>query len=68
VLRGLPCDIFLGAHGAYYNMEEKFAKLKNGGPNPFIDPEGYKSFVSEKEKAFRSELAKQSAAGKSKRL
>ncbi|HEU5234397.1 MAG TPA: subclass B3 metallo-beta-lactamase [Terriglobales bacterium] len=62
VLNQLPCDIFLGAHGAYYNMEEKFAKLKTGGANPFIDPEGYKSFVSEKEEAFRSELAKQSAA------
>ena len=61
-LKQLPCDIFLGAHGSYYNMEEKFAKLKSGGANPFVDPEGYKSFVSEKEQAFRSELAKQSAA------
>lgn len=64
VLNQLPCDIFLGAHGAYYNMEEKFAKLKTGEANPFIDPEGYKSFVSEKQKAFRSELAKQSAGKK----
>ncbi|HKT25449.1 MAG TPA: subclass B3 metallo-beta-lactamase [Terriglobales bacterium] len=62
VLRELPCDIFLGAHGGYYDMEEKFAKLKSGGANPFVDPEGYKSFVSEKEQAFKSELAKQSAA------
>lgn len=66
VLQQLPCDIFLGAHGSYFNMEEKFAKLfakvKGGGVNPFIDPEGYQSFVSEKEQAFKSELAKQSAA------
>ena len=61
ILKQLPCDIFLGAHGSYYDMEAKFAKLKNGGANPFVDPEGYKSFVSEKEQAFRSELAKQSA-------
>jgi len=59
VLKQLPCDVFLGAHGGYYNMEAKFAKLKNGGANPFVDPEGYKSFVAEKEQAFRSELAKQ---------
>lgn len=64
VLRKLPCDVFLGAHGSYYNMEEKFAKLKNGGENPFVDPEGYRSFVGEKRQAFRSELAKQSAAEK----
>ena len=36
-LRALLCDIFLGAHGAYYGMEAKFARLKEGGPNPFID-------------------------------
>src|SRR6185312_8905981 len=61
-LKQLPCDIFLGAHGGYFNMEEKFAKLKNRGANRFVDPEGYRSFVSEKEQAFKSELAKQSAA------
>jgi metallo-beta-lactamase class B len=66
VLKQLPCDVFLGAHGGYYNMEAKFTKLKNGGANPFVDPEGYKSYVAEKEQAFRSELAKQAAAAKSK--
>lgn len=64
VLQQLPCDIFLGAHGGYYNMEAKFARLKTGGANPFVDPEGYKSFVEEREQAFRSELARQTAAGK----
>ena len=64
VLRQFPCDIFLGAHGGYYNMEAKYAQLKNGGANPFVDREGYKSFLAEKEQAFRSELAKQTAAEK----
>lgn len=61
-LQSLPCDVFLGAHGAYYNMESKFARIKAGGPNPFIDPEGYKGYVAEREQAFRAELARQSAA------
>ena len=65
VLKELPCDIFLGAHGSYYDMEAKFAKLKNGGANPFNDPEGYKKLVAEKEQAFRMELSKQIAAEKS---
>lgn len=64
VLRELPCDVFLGAHGSYYSMEEKFAKMTNGAGNPFVDPEGYKRFVAEKEQAFRSELARQSAKKK----
>lgn len=59
-LKALPCDIFLGAHGNYYGMEAKFARLKAGGPNPFIDPEGYKSYVAEREQAFRNELQRQS--------
>ena len=41
-------------------MEEKFARMKVGGANPFVDPEGYRSYVAEREKTFRAELAKQS--------
>jgi len=60
VLKSLPCDIFLGAHGDYYGMEAKFARMKEGGVNPFIDPEGYQSYVSERERAFRAEMKRQS--------
>lgn len=59
VLKSLPCDVFLGAHGNYYDMEAKYARMKEGVPNPFIDPEGYKSYAAEKEQAFLAELAKQ---------
>jgi metallo-beta-lactamase class B len=64
VLKSLPCDIFLGAHGSYFDMDEKLARKKDGQPNPFIDPDGYKKFVAEREQAFRTELAKQKAATK----
>src|SRR5271170_2319 len=59
-LEALPCDVFLGAHGAYFGMEAKFARMKPGGPNPFVDPEGYRSYIAEREQTFRKELAKQS--------
>jgi len=62
VLRSLPCDIFLGAHGSYYGLESKYAKLEKGGSNPFIDPQGYKRYVHEHERIFRAELQKQQAA------
>jgi metallo-beta-lactamase class B len=64
VLKSLPCDVFLGAHGDYYGMEAKYARMKQGGPNPFIDPEGYKSYITEREQTFRAELAKQTAASR----
>jgi metallo-beta-lactamase class B len=64
VLKSLPCDVFLGAHGSYYDMEAKYAKLNAGGANPYIDPEGYKNYVAEREQAFLAELQKQTAAAK----
>jgi metallo-beta-lactamase class B len=62
VLRSLSCDIFLGAHGNYFDLETKYARLKESGPAAFVDPEGYKKYVADKEQAFKAELAKQRAA------
>lgn len=64
VLKSLPCDVFLGAHGDYFGLEAKYARMKAGGPNPFIDPDGYKAYVAERESAFQTELAKQQAAAR----
>jgi metallo-beta-lactamase class B len=61
VLKSLSCDYFLGAHGSYFDMESKYAKLKAGVSTAFIDPEGYKNYVADREQAFRRELAKQKA-------
>jgi metallo-beta-lactamase class B len=62
VLKSLPCDIFLGAHGDYFGLGEKYPRLKKGTTNPFIDPEGYRKYVAQKEQDFQTELAKQKAA------
>jgi metallo-beta-lactamase class B len=62
VLKSLPCDIFLGAHGNYFDLETKYARLKEGAPGAFVDPEGYKKYVADKEQAFKTELAMQRAA------
>jgi metallo-beta-lactamase class B len=59
VLRNLLCDIFLGAHGVYYDMDAKLKRVKAGSANPFVDPQGYRAYVAEREQAFRKELAAQ---------
>jgi metallo-beta-lactamase class B len=59
VLKSLPCDIFLGAHGSYFAMETKYARLQKGDRLPFIDPAGYRNYVAQREQAFRLELARQ---------
>ena len=66
IWKELKADIFLGAHGAYYDMAAKYEKLKNGGAgNPFIDPEGYRAYIADREKAYLETLAKQKlGAGK----
>src|SRR5580698_4380636 len=58
-LKSLPCDLFLGAHGAYFGMSAKYEKLKAGAANPFIDPDGYKAYVAEREATFQKEWDRQ---------
>ncbi|RMX21020.1 subclass B3 metallo-beta-lactamase [Legionella jordanis] len=60
ILKSLHCDLFLGAHAGYFGLERKYAALKKGAKvNPFVDPEGYKRYITEKEERFMAELNKQ---------
>ena len=59
ILRKLPCDIFLAAHGGFYDLSGKYAKLGQGGSNPFLDRAGYLADIDQKEKSFYAELARQ---------
>jgi metallo-beta-lactamase class B len=58
-LKSLPCDLFLGAHGAYFGMTAKYDRMKAGEANPFIDPDGYKAYIAEREATFRKEWDRQ---------
>ena len=58
-LKSLPCDVFLGAHGAYFGLKAKYAKLKAEATSPFIDPDGYKAYVAERNETFQKEWARQ---------
>jgi metallo-beta-lactamase class B len=62
VLKALPCDIFLGAHGIYFNMLAKLARMPQEGDRVWIDPAGYRAAVAERKAAFEAELHKQQAA------
>ena len=58
-LHALPCDVFLGAHGTYFDLLVKLARRSKNGASVWIDPNGYKAFVDEAELAFSTTLAKQ---------
>jgi metallo-beta-lactamase class B len=61
VMRSLPCDVPLASHPAMYNMAAKYARIGKG-PNPFIDPEGYKKEIDISELAFKMKWDEQKAS------
>jgi metallo-beta-lactamase class B len=60
-MRSLHCDVPLASHPGMYRMEEKYAKLGKG-PNPFVDPDGYRKEIDINEAVFQSTLAEQKKA------
>jgi metallo-beta-lactamase class B len=60
-LRALPCDVFLGAHGQYFNLLAKLGDYPAEGPRVFIDPAGYQAFVEKAQRDFEQALASQEA-------
>jgi metallo-beta-lactamase class B len=62
VLRELPCDVFLGAHGSYFGLKSKLARLEKEGPQVFVDRDGYKDFVAKGQEHFETELKKEQKA------
>lgn len=63
-LRAMKVDVFLGAHGSFYDLPAKYAKLDKGGSNPFIDPDGFKKYIDDKERDFNAMLQRQQAGKK----
>lgn len=64
VLKALPCDALFAPHSEFFQMKEKFQRLRSGDPTAFVDPAGCGAYVQQSEKAFQAELAKQRAAAK----
>ncbi len=60
-LRGLPCDIFLGAHGIYFGLLPKLNRMPTEGEAAFVDPKGYMNTVNEAQSDFDKIIAAQSA-------
>ncbi len=62
-LRQLPCDVFLGSHGGFFNLLGKIERMRRGDkPNPFIDPDGYSKYLESSYAEFMKALRVQQAA------
>ena len=62
ILHALPCDIFLGAHGVYFDLLPKVQRMKTEGPRVFIDLAGYKAAVAAAQHDYQIMYVKQKAA------
>jgi metallo-beta-lactamase class B len=62
-VHSLACDVPLGDHPAEYNMQEKYARMKSGGSNPFIDPAGCQVEAEIQEAMFHATLDQQRKGG-----
>jgi metallo-beta-lactamase class B len=64
ILKSLPCDLFLGAHGSYFDLEAKYARWLAGDRDAFVDRKGCAAYIANRDSAFRRELARQTAEAK----
>jgi metallo-beta-lactamase class B len=61
-VRALPCDVPLGDHPAQFDLNEKYTRMKEGGPNPFIDPAHCTQEADVEEAMFHAIVAEQDKA------
>jgi metallo-beta-lactamase class B len=55
----LQADVFLAAHSWFFDLAGKYKRLSTSGTNPYVDPNGYKTWVANMEKNYNTLLAEQ---------
>lgn len=59
-LKSLTCDVFLGPHAPFFDMEAKVQRMSaDAKTNPFIDPEGYRNYIASYEKLYNEQLQRE---------
>jgi metallo-beta-lactamase class B len=58
-LQSLPCEVFLGAHGNWFDIEGKRARIANGELDAFYDPNGCRAYLAQSRAEFEAALARQ---------
>lgn len=66
MLKSLNCDVFLGPHAPFFNMEAKVKQMADAKTNPFIDPKGYRDYIAEYEKSYNEQIAQERKSDASK--
>jgi metallo-beta-lactamase class B len=61
-VKAMKVDVMLGPHPEIYGMQAKRAQMKDGAPNPFVQPGENVTYVTALERDFDKALTKQTAA------
>jgi metallo-beta-lactamase class B len=62
VLQSLQPDIFLSGHTGFFNLQAKRAAMSKDNPAAaFVDPDGYRTLIADRRKAFESVVVKEQA-------
>jgi len=60
ILKSLRCDVFLGPHATFFDMEAKVRRMSaDAKTNPFIDPDGYRNYIANFEKLYNEQLQRE---------
>lgn len=59
--RRLPVDIFLGAHGLYFDMQAKLKRMEAEGPSVWVNPAEYHKLLDESEQMIDDRAAAERA-------
>jgi len=61
-LDAMSADVFLANHKDFFDLWGKRARMRDGAPNPFVDPTELQRFVAGSRAQFESDLAAQAQA------
>jgi len=62
-MKSLPCEVFLGPHGSFFDLQGKAKRLAAGeSPNPFVDPAGCRAYLARMETAYEEQLRREKRA------
>ena len=61
VQSALTPDVWLSSHQSFFALEDKRERQKKGGPNPFIDPGGWRASVASRKANFDRLIAAEAA-------
>lgn len=58
-LLALPCDVFLGAHGRWFDLPERRAQVAAGNRDAFVAPEACRRYLTDSRAKYEQELTRQ---------